>query len=136
MRDYEVKKHQRWTEEAVQMLEVLMQRNILLMVKSSGDATGKASQQEVRHTNPKPPDCLMLPQYVTLRFILLPINTLKCEINIIYKSTPIYSLNRNYRRNSLSTQIGQQRKKEICSLTYYLFSFPYIFLVLKVSVCG
>ncbi|XP_027024931.2 dynein axonemal heavy chain 10 isoform X2 [Tachysurus fulvidraco] len=46
MRDYEVKKHQRWTEEAVQMLEVLMQRNILLIVKSSGDATGKASQQE------------------------------------------------------------------------------------------
>ncbi|XP_053509735.1 dynein axonemal heavy chain 10 isoform X2 [Ictalurus furcatus] len=46
MRDYEVRKHQRWSEEAVQTLDVLMNRKVLLMVKSSGDTCRDAAQPE------------------------------------------------------------------------------------------
>lgn len=44
MRDYEVRKHKRWSEEAVQMLAVLMKRKVLLMVNRSGDTCGDASK--------------------------------------------------------------------------------------------
>lgn len=50
MRDYEVRKHQRWSEEAVQTLDVLMNRKVLLTVKSSGDTCRDAAQPEVRNT--------------------------------------------------------------------------------------
>ncbi|KAK3539191.1 hypothetical protein QTP86_029601 [Hemibagrus guttatus] len=48
MRDYEAKKHQCWTEEAMQMLEVLMKRNVLLMVNSSKQSEDQDLQTGVR----------------------------------------------------------------------------------------
>lgn len=50
MRDYEVTKHKCWSEEAVQMLKVIMNRNILLMVNTSRDTCGDTAQPEVRNS--------------------------------------------------------------------------------------
>ena len=52
MRDYEVKKYERWREETEQSLPLLMKRNLLVMETSKGTVTGSQAQTEVVSTSP------------------------------------------------------------------------------------
>ncbi|KAI5616269.1 dynein heavy chain 10, axonemal [Silurus asotus] len=80
MRDYETRKHKRWMEEAVQMLDELMKRTVLMMVNSSREARGDSTKPEdletgvrfVVNLGPELKECLSETRYFEQLDLSLP----------------------------------------------------------------